>query len=69
MAELTRADLQTMVDAKAAEAPVAANRLAAALAHFSNWSRNRGYIAEAIGAEISKATKERPRDVCSRSTR
>ena len=62
MAQLTRADLQAMVDAKGVDAPVAANRLAAALSHFATWSRRRGYITDAIGAEISKPTRERARE-------
>ena len=51
-----------MIDGKASEAPVAANRLAAALSHFASWSRRRGYIMEAIGAELGKPTRERPRE-------
>ena len=62
MAQLTHADLQAMVDGKAVDAPVASNRLAAALSHFANWARRRGYIQEAIGAEISKPTRERARE-------
>ena len=30
--------------------------------HFATWSRRRGYIADAIGAEISKPTRERARE-------
>jgi integrase len=62
VSELTRADLQAAIDAKAATAPIAANRLKAALSHFANWSRKRGYIVEAIGADLDKAAKERPRE-------
>jgi integrase len=62
VSELTRADLQAAIDAKAAKAPVAANRLKAALSHFANWTRKRGYITEAIGVDLDKVTKERPRE-------
>jgi integrase len=63
VSELTRADLQAVIDAKAASgAKVAANRLKAALSHFANWARKRSYISEAIGADLDKATKERPRE-------
>lgn len=62
VSELVRADLQAMIDAKAAEAPIAANRLTAALVHFANWARGRGYITDAIGAEIKKPVRERPRE-------
>jgi hypothetical protein len=62
VSELTRADLQAAIDAKAATAPIAANRLKAALSHFANRSRKRGYVASAIGADLDKAVKERPRE-------
>ena len=62
VSDLTRADLQAAIDAKAAKAPIAANRLKAALSHFANWSRKRGYITDAIGADLDKAAKERQRE-------
>ena len=60
--QLKQSDLQAIIDAKARVAPVAANRLKAALVHFVNWSRKRGYILEPIAAEVEAPTKEQPRD-------
>jgi integrase len=62
VSELARADLQAAIDAKASKAPIAANRLKGAFSHFANWSRRRGYITEAIAADLDKAAKERPRE-------
>src|SRR5690606_35018895 len=46
IAELTRANCQAAIDAKGQTAPVAANRLKAALNHFAVWCHARGHLAE-----------------------
>ena len=63
VADLTRVDIQTAIDAKAktGRKPYA-NRIRAALIAFANWCFTRGYISEPIGSGIAKATKERPRE-------
>lgn len=62
MAEIKPAELQAAIDAKAMQAPVAANRFKAALVHFSTWSRRREYLELSIGAELEAPTRERSRD-------
>jgi integrase len=62
ISELSRADLQAAIDVKAATAPIAANRLKAALSHFARWSQKRGYIADAIGTNLDRAARETPRE-------
>ncbi|MDA8585568.1 tyrosine-type recombinase/integrase [Rhodobacteraceae bacterium] len=61
--ELTKADLQSAIDAKAATgSKVYANRIRTALLAFSRWAWSRGYIANDIGAGIPRATKEAIRE-------
>jgi len=63
ISELTRKDLQEAVDAKAQEGrKIMANRLQSALSAFSKWSWRRGYTESNIGVNISKVTKETPRE-------
>ena len=62
VAALTQADLQAIVDAKAAEAPIAANRVAAALFPFCQLVAAPGLHHRGIGRELSKPTRERPRE-------
>lgn len=63
IAELTRKDIQSAVDAKAKSGRKAyANRIRAALVAFSKWAWVRGYLTEDIGAGIAKATKESARE-------
>lgn len=60
--DITRADLQKVVDAKAAEGKhVMANRLRAAICAFTAWCAQRDYIAADPGARVQKAAKEKPR--------
>lgn len=63
IADLTRKDLQVVIDAKAktGRKPYA-NRIRAALVAFSKWVWIRGYIEADIGAGIAKATKEIARE-------
>ena len=61
--ELTRADLQKVVDAKSASGrKVYANRIRAALKAFTKWAWMRGYIPEDFGAGLARATKETARE-------
>ncbi len=61
--DLTRTDLQDAIDAKAAEGRLgAANRIRAALVHFSKWCWHRSHLKEHIGAGTTPAAKESPRD-------
>jgi integrase len=61
--ELARTDIQRAIDGKAAEGRlVAANRIRAALVHFSKWCWQRGHLPEHIGERTTRATKETPRD-------
>ena len=63
IAELTRRDLQRIIDKKArAGAPVYANRHKAALSHFARFAWNRGYTASHIGDGLVGAVRETPRD-------
>lgn len=63
VSDLTRADIQAAIDAKArtGRKPYA-NRIRAALIAFANWCFTRGYISEPIGSGVARATKERPRE-------
>ena len=61
--DLARTDLQAAIDAKAAEGRLgAANRIRAALVHFTKWCWQRGHLSEHIGAGTTHAFKEAPRD-------
>lgn len=61
--DLSRTDLQAIIDGKAAEGRLgAANRIRAALGHFAKWCWQRGHLLEHIGAGTTRAAKERPRD-------
>jgi integrase len=63
IAALTKVDLQAAIDSKAQQGHgFAANRLRSALMAFTTWCWQRGYLAENVGAALSKSTKERPRD-------
>jgi integrase len=60
---LTRFDMQAAIDAKAKEGRVgAANRIRAALTHFSRWCWERGYLAEHIAAGSTRAARETARE-------
>lgn len=62
MDQLTRADLQRIVDAKQAEGKIVmANRLRAALTAFTGWAYRRGYMAVDIGEAVQKAGRETAR--------
>lgn len=62
MDQLARADLQRIVDTKAAEGKIImANRLRSALCAFTAWSFNRDYIAIDPGAKVQKAGPENAR--------
>lgn len=62
MDQLSRADLQRIVDAKAAEGKIPmANRLHAALCAFSGWAYGRGHIETDPGASVQKAGREQSR--------
>jgi len=61
--DLSRADLQGVIDAKAASgALVQANRVRAELGAFANFAWQRGHLTDKIGAQLSKVVKEKPRD-------
>ena len=61
--DLTRKDLQSIVDSKAQTGrAVMANRLQAAMVAFAKWAWLRGYTNEHIGLGVSKATKEFARE-------
>ena len=63
IADLTRKDLQTAIDAKANSGRKAyANRIRAALVAFAKWAWVRGYLENNIGDGIAKATKEAIRE-------
>ncbi len=62
MDKLTRANLQGIVDNKAAEGKITmANRLRSALCAFTAWSFNRDYILTDPGAKVQKAGTENAR--------
>jgi integrase len=61
--DITRFDLQAAIDAKATEGRVgAANRIRAALMHFSRWCWERGYLAEHTAAASTRAAREKARE-------
>lgn len=61
-ADLTRTDIQRIIDEKASRAPVAANRLRAALSAFLSWCWRRGYVESNFALATSRAAKEISRD-------
>jgi predicted DNA-binding protein len=62
MDQLSRADLQSIVDSKASERKVVmANRIRAALCAFTSWALQRGHIEIDPGANVQKAGKETSR--------
>lgn len=59
---VTKADLQRVIDAKAAEGhPISANRIRAAFKAFFNWALKRGHVAINPAEHLQKAAKEKPR--------
>ncbi len=61
--ELTRASLQKPIDDKAKEGKMfMANRIRAALKHFTRWAWRREYLSEDVGDRLERATKEQIRD-------
>lgn len=60
--ELARRDLHAAIDAKTRTGRVEANRVRAALLHFTKWAAGREYLPTDVGAGIPKPTKEVPRD-------
>ena len=63
ISDLSRADLQSAIDAKSAEGrKTHANRIRAALLAFSKWAWSRDYISTDVGAGIPKAVKETARE-------
>lgn len=62
MDKLSRADIQRIVDGKAAEGKIPmANRLHAAIRAFTNWAYSRGHIESDPGASVQKAGREESR--------
>ena len=60
---LTRADLQSVIDAKAKEGrKVSANRIRAALKAFASWAWGRNYLDSNIGDGLAKASRETVRE-------
>ncbi len=60
---LTRASLQKPVDDKAKDGKLfMANRIRAALKHFTRWAWRREYLEEDVGDRLERATKERIRE-------
>ena len=61
--DLTKKDLQAVIDDKLkAGRFVYANRIRAALKHFTNWAFQRSYLSVDVGASLPKQTKEKARD-------
>jgi len=60
--ELTRTDLQKIIDDKALSAPFAANRLRAALSAFLGWCWQRGYVESNFALATTRACREVPRE-------
>lgn len=59
---VSRAQLQMIVDAKAAEGkPVMANRIRAAFSAFFGWAEKRGHVERNPAERVQKAYKEKPR--------
>jgi len=63
IADLSRADLQMVVDDKQANGKIVmANRIRAALRAFTGWAHKRGHIAQDIGILLQSAGKEKSRE-------
>ena len=63
IADLSRADLQMIVDDKQAEGKIVmANRIRAALRAFTGWAHKRGHIRQDIGILLQSAGKEKSRE-------
>lgn len=63
IADLSRADLQMVVDDKQADGKIVmANRIRAALRAFTGWAHKRGHIAQDIGILLQSAGKEKSRE-------
>lgn len=61
--DLTRASLQKPIDDKAKEGKLfMANRIRAALKHFTRWAWRREYLEQDVGDRLERATKERIRE-------
>lgn len=61
--DLTRASLQKPIDDKAKEGKLfMANRIRAALKHFTRWAWRREYLNEDVGDRLERATKEQIRE-------
>lgn len=61
--DLTRASLQKPIDDKAKEGKLfMANRIRAALKHFTRWAWRREYLDQDIGDRLERATKEQIRE-------
>ena len=63
ISELTRGELQSIIDAKRAEGKVyMANRIRAAIRAFTGWAHKRGHMDKDLGALLQSAGREAPRD-------
>lgn len=60
--DLSRTDLQRIIDDKARSAPFAANRLRAALSAFIGWCWRRGYVESNFALATARAARETPRE-------
>lgn len=60
--ELSRVDLQQVIDKKAKTAPVAANRIRAGLSAFIGWCWRRGYVDSNFALATTRAAREIPRE-------
>nr|WP_171116871.1 tyrosine-type recombinase/integrase [Ruegeria sp. HKCCA5463] len=61
--DLNRASLQKPIDDKAKEGKMfMANRIRAALKHFTRWAWRREYLSEDVGDRLERATEEQIRD-------
>jgi len=63
ISEITRTELQSVIDDKQAEGKVyMANRIRAAIRAFTGWAHKRGHLDQDIGALLQSAGREAPRD-------
>lgn len=62
VAAISKAQLAHIVDAKAAKAPISANRLQAALRPFWRWLTARGHAPTNVASDIEKPSREQARD-------
>ena len=63
ISEITRTELQSVIDDKQAEGKVyMANRIRAAIRSFTGWAHKRGHLDQDIGALLQSAGREAPRD-------